>query len=108
MDQARFEIFADKTLARLMDAIDRDLGDHLDVDVEGGVLSIEMDAGGQYVINKHAASLEIWVSSPFSGASHFAYDSEGASWRSTRSGEGLYEMLEKELSKATGAPLHLA
>ena len=102
MDEATFEAHAAATLEGLMDAIDQALGDHLDVDLEGGVLTIELDGGGQYVINKHAPNRQIWMSSPASGASHFGYDGEGRRWVATRGGAVLSEMLAQELAAATG------
>ena len=49
----------------------------LDVEYADGILNIEIEATGQqYVINKHEASKQIWLSSPFSGAGRFSLKSE--------------------------------
>jgi len=85
-DQSTFETAADQTLARIMDVLEDALGDWLSVDLEGGILTIELDEGGQYVINKHGPNRQIWLSSPVSGAAHFNYDG-GGSWVATR-GQG--------------------
>ena len=66
-----FETIAEKTLNILLDRIDDVLGDEFDVDLNGGILNIELENGSQYVINKNAPNYEIWMSSPLSGASHY-------------------------------------
>jgi frataxin len=100
-DDSAFQAHADRALSALFSAIEDVLGDELDVDLQGGVLSIELAKGGQYVINKHAPNRQIWMSSPASGASHFDYvDSTG--WVETRGGRRLHDMLAQELSEATG------
>lgn len=101
MDESRFQVIADKTLHDLMDDIEAALGDRLDVDLDGGVLTIELDTGEQYVLNKHAPTRQIWMSSPVSGATHFAHR-EGVGWVATRGGEILEQMLASELSALAG------
>ncbi|MBL6959185.1 MAG: iron donor protein CyaY [Rhodospirillales bacterium] len=108
LDESSFESIAGETLDRFMDVIDDVLGGDLDVDLEGGILNIELEAGGQYVINKHAPNRQIWLSSPFSGASHYEYDEAAGDWLSTRGGASLTALLEGELEKATGKTVSLA
>ena len=86
--------------------IEDSLGDELDVDLQGGILTIELATGGQYVINKHAPNRQIWLSSPVSGASHFGHE-PGRGWISTRGGAVLHELLAQELSAATGTRISL-
>ena len=111
MDQSAFERLASATLNRLMQEIEDQLADHLDVDLEAGILHIELQNGGKYVINKHGPNREIWLSSPISGAWHFAKDDESGGWRSTRAVDGehrkLNDILSAELSTATGQKLDL-
>ena len=102
-----FETRADKALHDFMEAIEDVLGDYLEVDLESGILTIELETGAQYVINKHAPMRQIWLSSPFSGAAHFDYDETGQAWISTRGGEKLTDILGSELSNATGQPFSL-
>jgi len=101
MDDSAFETLADGTLQALMDAIEEALGDYLEVDLQNGILTIEVDGGGEYVINKHGPNRQIWMSSPVSGASHFDHDDE-MGWVSTRGGGRLAVILADELSAATG------
>mgnify|MGYP000052897719 FL=1 len=108
LDQSTFETVADETLARLLDNIEETFGDSLDVDIEDGILTIELLSGGKYVINKHFHQRQIWVSSPVSGASHFAYDTKAQQWLSTRGEGSLSALLARELSTASGTPIDLS
>ncbi len=108
LDQSTYETVADETLGRLLDAIEETLGDSLDIDIEEGILTIELLSGGKYVINKHFHQRQIWVSSPVSGASHFAYNAKAEQWLSTRGEESLSALLARELSAVTGTPIDLS
>jgi len=107
MDAHAFEDLAEKTLERLFNALDEAIGGDSDVDLEGGILTIELEDGRQYIINKHTASLEIWVSSPVSGAAHYAYQPDAETWISTRGGADFYETLSAELSLVSGETVQL-
>ena len=107
MNQAEFERQGGAALDALFEQIDEQLGDWLEVEITGGILQLELPDGGTYVINKHAPNREIWMSSPKSGAWHFAADESGA-WRSTRSGgEALLDLLSQELAGASGRAVRL-
>ena len=106
MGDSDFENLADQILARL----ELQLADQLedaDVELRGGILTIELADGRQYVINKHAPNRQIWLSSPVSGATHFAHDAGSGAWRSTRGDAILHDLLAAELSAATGKPVTL-
>jgi len=45
----------------------------IEMDYADGVLQIEIEGKGVFVINKHDASQQIWVSSPVSGAYRFSF-----------------------------------
>jgi frataxin len=110
MDEPQFERQASQVLDRLMQEIEDQAMDDLDVDLEGGILTIGLPEGGQYLINKHGPNREIWLSSPKSGAWHFRHDPE-AGWISTRTVDGerpqLHRLLADELAAVTGEPLTL-
>lgn len=65
-----------------------------DVDLLEDAITITLPAGQQYVINKHGVTQQIWLSSPFSGAHHFAYQ-EGL-WTCTRTHVLLEDFLLNE------------
>lgn len=105
-DESRFATLADQMLDHLSDTIDAVLGDDIDVELQGGILTLSLDGGGQYVINKHAPNRQIWLSSPVSGASH--YDCAEGSWVSTRDPAArLTEVLRGELKAKYGQDLDL-
>jgi frataxin len=108
MDAAEFDRLANATLKQLEIAIEDAMDDQLeDIELQGSVLTIEIDGGGTYVINKHAENQEIWLSSPISGAAHFKPDEASGEWLPTRGGEPLHARLESELSAVLGKPLGL-
>ena len=110
LDEPSFERLADETLKSLLAAIEDALGGCLDVDLEGGILTVRLDAGGIYVVNKQAPNRQIWLASPVSGAWHFDFR-EGpgvaARWVATKGGATLAALLSKELSTASGMALEL-
>ena len=108
MDASQFEARADAALARLQQAVESAAGDAVDAELMGGILTLELEAGGVYQINKHLASRQIWLSSPMSGAWHFAWnESEGGAWRATRGGEKLEDLLGRELTESLGEAVAL-
>ncbi|MBK8175568.1 MAG: iron donor protein CyaY [Rhodospirillales bacterium] len=106
VDEGQFVRMADKTIADLFDRLEEEIGETAEVDLHEGVLTVALDGGGQYVINKNAPNRQIWLSSPVSGAAHFGYDDERG-WISTRGGERLLAILEREFSAAAGSAIVL-
>ena len=112
MDENRFAILADATLTHLFETIDSAAGDELEVDLDEGILTIELENGSHYVINKHAPNRQIWMSSPVSGTRHFGYDDTAGGWvdaRTVTDGEAviLKAVLGSELGAALGRELDL-
>ncbi len=95
MSDTAFERLADSLLAALEDAI----GSEADAELQGGILTIDGD-DGTWIINKHAPTRQIWVSSPRSGARHFAFDAGSGQWRDTRGGPELLALLADEFGMA--------
>jgi frataxin len=95
MSESAFETLADSLLATLEEA----LGDHADAELQGGVLNVEAD-DGTWVVNKHAPTQQIWLSSPLSGARHYAFDGPSGQWKDTRGGPDLLALLSAELGVA--------
>lgn len=106
LDESRFATLADSLLEHIADTVDDVLGDEIDAELRGGILTLTIDSGGQYVINKHAPNREIWMSSPASGATHFGY--VDGDWVSTRDPKArLAEMLAAELKARFGVEITL-
>jgi frataxin len=105
MASSSFETLADRTLQAILVRVEERLGDEVEADLQGSILTLELDDGRRYVINKHAPNRQIWLSSPVSGAAHFDWHDASGEWRSTRGGETLLVRLGQELSAATGTAI---
>lgn len=92
MDDSAFESLADS----LLEILEETIGAHTDAERQGGVLTVEGD-DGTWLINKHAPTKQIWLSSPQSGARHYAFDAASGRWQDTRGGEDLLTLLSSEL-----------
>lgn len=108
MDSTEFETLAEETLERIAETIETaDEAGDIDVDFHEGVLNISLESGKVFVVNKHSAMQQIWLSSPVSGAYHFEFDRGQSSWRSTRSDDVLLPLLQQELQKLTSLDISL-
>lgn len=108
MDSSEFETAADALLVDLQAKIEAALDDaDPEVELRGGILTVVLDEGGQFVINKHAPTRQIWVSSPIGGAAHYAWDEGAKVWRSTRSDAVLQAALAADLAQASGLAVTL-
>ncbi len=104
LDEQAFEAVAEAALGRIESVLE-DEADDLEVDRQGGVLTIETADGATFVLNKHAPLCQLWLSSPVSGASHYDYDADRKRWISTRGGADLSDVLSHDLSAAAGLTL---
>lgn len=101
LDDSRYATLADDMLERIADIIDDALGEEIDAELHGGVLTLSIEAGGQYVLNKNAPMKQLWLSSPASGAWHFDY--ADGDWISTREPRvTLDALLAKEMKDRFG------
>ncbi len=105
-DDSGFQARAETTITLIAERLEDQLDD-ADIDVEDGVLTIELDDGGTFVLNRHAPLQQLWLSSPVSGAWHFAYDGAAEAWASTRGEERLEAVLSADLRKSSGQPVEL-
>src|SRR5262245_40780782 len=92
MSESAFERLADSLLAALEEAI----GEQADAELQGGILTVDGDHG-TWVVNKHAPTQQVWLSSPKSGARHYAFDAGSGLWKDTRGGADLLSHLSAEL-----------
>lgn len=100
MTDPEFLALAERTLARIEDAVDA-LNADIDADRSGNVLTFELSDGAKVIVNTQAPMHEIWVAAK-SGGFHYRWD--GARWVDTRSGEALFEAL----SRLFGRPISVA
>lgn len=92
---------ADLYMDRLLDGLEtlsEDFPDVIpDVELNHGVMTLEITGLGSYVINKQPPNKQIWLASPVSGPDRFdLYQNE---WVSLRNGNKLNEVLSAEIKK---------
>jgi frataxin len=83
----------------LLEALEEAIGSEGDAELQGGVLTVQGDAG-TWLVNKHAPTRQIWLSSPKSGARHYAFDKVSGLWKDTRGAGDLLSTLSDELGVA--------
>ena len=98
MTETEFNQLADKALSDLETALNQ-----VDADIDfafiaAGVLEIECANGSKIIVNRHAASQEIWIAAR-SGGFHYRWD--GQCWRDTRSQVECFAALAVLLSEQT-------
>lgn len=81
MDEARFDLLADRTLRALLTVLDT--VDDIEAELELGVLTISFDEGPNYVVNSHRAARQIWMAADRT-AWHFDPQDDGARWVSSK------------------------
>ncbi len=106
MDEQAFEALAGATLERWAVAIEDGCED-VDVDCDGSVLTVELEDGRIFIVNRHRPLKQIWLSSPISGASHYDWNDSEQAWTATRSDERLHLLLAREVSDVTGVAVGL-
>ena len=86
----------DSAFESLADSLLETLEEGLDGERQGGVLTVEGE-GGTWIVNKHAPTRQVWLSSPKSGARHYAFEEVSGLWQDTRGGADLLTTLSGEL-----------
>lgn len=97
MDGACFHERADALLSELLEALEEaDNDGTVEADLVEGVLTINIAKKGEYVINKHEPTRQVWVSSPESGASRFSYNEDEDEWYNS-AGNSFKEFMAEEM-----------
>eukprot|EP00930_Biecheleria_cincta_P004948 TRINITY_DN105878_c0_g1_i1.p1 TRINITY_DN105878_c0_g1~~TRINITY_DN105878_c0_g1_i1.p1 ORF type:complete len:188 (-),score=25.47 TRINITY_DN105878_c0_g1_i1:338-871(-) len=94
VSETDFHAHGDRTLHALsegLDAADLDCIDDLGFD--DGVLTVKLEGGQAFVINKHFVTRQIWYASPISGALYFSLQPDHA-WRTSEGSELTSQFLE--------------
>jgi iron donor protein CyaY len=71
----------------------------IEIEYQGGILTIALQSGKQLLVSKHTTSRQIWLSSPVSGGLHFSY--KNAQWV-LPDGRRLEAVLRAELEQLAG------
>jgi CyaY protein len=107
MTDVSFSLRAERLLEEILAYMeDCEELDDLDMEIVDGVLTLEFDDGGQIIINRQEPLEQIWVASPL-GPAHFAFGSTRDDWFDDKTGEPIYDTLEKALTKKLGKPVSL-
>jgi len=107
VDEREFTVAAEAMLARIERALEA-CGADFDFEAKpGGILELEFADGGKIIINRHTAAREIWLAAK-SGGFHFRFVADDGSWRGTRDGADLLDVLARCMSDQAGETIKLA
>ncbi len=102
LNDTTFAALSELTLNRLADTLEaEDAEGLLEVELASGTLNITCPGGQQFVVNRHAPSRQMWLSSPLSGGLHFDYDEEAKAW-TLKDGRRLDTLLKAEIETLAG------
>jgi iron donor protein CyaY len=93
-----------KDLFRQLDAVD---SDDLDTRVSDGVLQVDFEGGGVFVLSPQVPVRELWLSA-MSRAWHFKFDPESGVWTERDTAEPLETVLTALFTKRLGKPTTIA
>lgn len=105
LTESEYSAFAATELHALLAALDS-LGDALDAELAGDILTVEFGDDKTYVINSHTAARQIWMAAERQ-AWHFDYDRDSGLWVAHKSGDELWSTLESVLSSGLGTRVAL-
>ena len=97
MTESEFHRAVDAVLGRIESSVEAH--DELDVDLEGGVLTLTCPDATRVIVNRQTPNREIWVAAR-SGGFHFT--ARESAWRDTRSGDELFASLARILESQAG------
>lgn len=102
LDEPHFHAVSDATLEHLYDQLEDayDDGDIEDIELADGVLRIEAASGNVWIINKHSASRQIWMTSIHDGGLHFSFNHDRQDWE-LPDGRELKALLAEEIHEIT-------
>ncbi|GAB9469094.1 hypothetical protein Gpo141_00006383 [Globisporangium polare] len=107
-EENRFLELADTALHDIMSWLDgvEEMLEESDISLAQGVLKIDLGEDGTWVINRQIPNRQLWWSSPISGPRRYEYEAETGTWRNTRDGTELMELLRNEIFEASGIEIY--
>ncbi len=99
MEEPRFRSVVSAALKDLFRQLDTIETDAFETRYTDGVLQVDFEGGGVFVLSQQVPVRELWLSA-FSRAWHFRYDA--GSWKERDSGEPLEAILSAHFSKRLG------
>jgi len=103
-EDSEFHRRADALLTRLAAAAEDRLSEQAETEFAAGILQVDIGKD-TYIVNKHAPTRQVWLSSPVSGAWHFAWEAGRERWIDTRQGRDLLPLLSQEWASLTGVEI---
>ena len=97
MTESEFHGAVDAVLARVESSLEDE--EALDVDLEGGILTVTCADATKVIVNRQTPNREIWVAAR-SGGFHFRW--KDGEWRDTRSGDELFASLARVIESQSG------
>jgi iron donor protein CyaY len=104
MDEPRFRLLVADALKDLFRQVDTIESDEVDARLTDGVLQVDFESGGVFVLSQQVPTRELWLSA-FSRAWHFRWQ-EGR-WAERDTGEPLERVLSAHFTKRLGRPVSL-
>jgi len=104
VDEQAFRAHVRTTLGRIHDAVDALPTDAVDLRIGDGVLTLEFDGGGSWILSQQVPVQELWLAADRQ-AWHFAASPDG--WRERTSGEPLEALLGRLLTTRLGLAVDL-
>ena len=102
IEEPRFRQIVATALKNLAGQVDRVENDEIDAKLSDGVLQVEFESGGVFVLSQQVPVRELWLSA-FSRAWHFRYDA--GAWPERDTGEPLEAVLTAIFTRKLGAPV---
>lgn len=96
--EGHYHTVADETLEGIQDAVEQALEENgipeFEIGLASGVLTLQLNPHGTWVINKQTPNQQLWWSSPLSGPKRFEYDPDGKDWVFTRDESHTTKLLQ--------------
>ncbi|RYF61388.1 MAG: iron donor protein CyaY [Comamonadaceae bacterium] len=92
-------------IERACDRINEDTEADIDNQRTGGMITLTFVNRSQIVVNLQPPLHEIWLAAQ-TGGYHYKHD--GAQWCDTKTGEELFAVLSREVSRQAGQPLRIS
>ncbi len=105
IDESTFRQAVSTTIKALGQQIDSIDTDDLDWKLTDGVLTVEFESGGVFVLSQQVPTRELWLSA-FSTAWHFRCD--GAGWPERDTGVAMATVLSGLFTRKLGVPVSLS
>lgn len=103
MNDSTFHQLADGLWQTIEERIDDWDGDSdIDVEINGGVLTLSFENGSKIIINRQEPLHQVWLATK-NGGYHFNYQDD--SWVCDRSGREFWQLLEQASSEQAGEPV---